>query len=267
MNRALSEKRHWDSFWASRPLPRPIDIHDRSLGNHPHLAFHDYFFSLLKDAHGKRLIEIGCASSVRLPYFAREFGIQVTGLDYSEDGCARARALLRAERVNGRIVCADMFDPPADLLGAFDIVFSHGLVEHFTDTASTIATLSRFAKPGATLITVVPNLCGIPGFLQRLIDRGVYNLHVPLSCKDLLSAHVEAGLKVIDCRYFLSSHFGVLNTRRPRSERFRTDIKKQALLNLRRCSKLCWLIERYARPLPSSFLFSPYIICNARMPD
>jgi cyclopropane fatty-acyl-phospholipid synthase-like methyltransferase len=42
-------------------------------------------FVRFKEYHcaASRLLEIGCARSAWLPYFAQEFGIDVSGLDYS----------------------------------------------------------------------------------------------------------------------------------------------------------------------------------------
>jgi len=55
-------------------------------------------------------------------------------LDYSEVGCQAARKRVEREQLqNLGVVYGDMFKPSADFVGLFDIVFSIGLVEHFTD--------------------------------------------------------------------------------------------------------------------------------------
>ena len=79
---------------------------------------------------GSRLLEIGAARSRWLPYFAQHFGLQVTGLDYSQDGCEQARAILARSNRSGDIVCADLFAPPPRLLRRFDVVWAAGGTPH-----------------------------------------------------------------------------------------------------------------------------------------
>lgn len=52
-------------------------------------------------------LEIGCARSRWLPYFAKEFGFEVSGIDYSEVGSQQATQILFNEGVQGNIVFAD----------------------------------------------------------------------------------------------------------------------------------------------------------------
>jgi len=63
------------------------------------------------------------------------------------------------------IVCGELFGPPPWMQEMFDIVMSWGVIEHFEDTAGCLQACSRFLKPGGTMITVIPNMCGIPGLL------------------------------------------------------------------------------------------------------
>jgi len=84
------------------------------------------------------------------PYFAKEFGFKVYGIDYSEIGCKQAREVLSNTGVEGNVICAIFFSPPENLIDAFDVVVSFGVVEHFEDTAG-IAAFSRFLKPNGIL--------------------------------------------------------------------------------------------------------------------
>ena len=91
-----------------------------------------------------RLLEIGCAKSAWLPYFAKEFSLSVCGLDYSPIGCQMSRKILQANGVVAEVFCADLFSPPDNMLGVFDVVVSLGVVEHFEDTASCLNAVSSF---------------------------------------------------------------------------------------------------------------------------
>ena len=86
----------WTQFWQGKKLPPPIRVGGRG----PRAWFYQEFDQLWRaylpaaTARPLRLLEIGCAQSRWLPYFARDWGYQVAGLDYSELGCAQSRALL-----------------------------------------------------------------------------------------------------------------------------------------------------------------------------
>ena len=121
-------KRYWDSLWEKREIPQTVDPSEGSLSNHIARQYHAFFEPLLCGMSGQSILEIGCAGSAWLPYFARQFGLKVTGLDRSLPGCRQAEEVLSRSGVKGQIVNADLFSPPGEILEAFDIVISFGVV-------------------------------------------------------------------------------------------------------------------------------------------
>jgi 2-polyprenyl-3-methyl-5-hydroxy-6-metoxy-1,4-benzoquinol methylase len=255
-------KQYWNSIWETWTLPRPIDPENRSLRHH---VYHLEFHSLFRDTFAKRprsekttsLLELGCACSVWLPYFSKEFGFRVTGIDYSATGCDQARAILARERVDGEVVCADIFQAPATLLSGFDYVFSFGVVEHFEATDRCLATCASFLKPGGLMITVIPNMNGSVGLLQKWLDREVFDVHVPLDTEALRHAHETAGLDVITCKYFCFSNYGVLNLERIR----RTFLGLWLSRALQAVSAVTWAFERVGVKFSANKMTSPYVVC------
>jgi len=197
-----------------------------------------------------------------LSYFARRYGFAVTGIDYSERGCEKATAVLRRDGVSGEIACADFTAPPARLLHAFDVGVSFGVAEHFDDTAECLAAFGRFLKPGGLLVTLVPNLAGVLGPLQRTFDRGVYDIHVVLDKVALADAHRRAGLEPIDTRYLVCSNFGLVTIHPSRS----SPVRRVLRLALMGVSAALWFVDRQIATLGETRLLSPYIACSARNP-
>jgi SAM-dependent methyltransferase len=251
---------YWEKLWSEGVAPTLFDPTDTRLNNHVNLSIDAYFSRILADCSGhESLLEIGCARSIWLPHFARRFGFSVTGLDRSPVGCAQARGILRAAGVEGDVVEGDMFSPPAELKCRFDLVVSFGVFEHFADTAGALEAGAAFLKPGGRMITLIPNLCGAPGWLQRRIDRGVYDIHVPLTEHDLAEAHRRAGLVPLDCRYLLSANWSMVAY--SRLKRWR--LEGPALRVASAASKLFWVMERGGLGLPPNRLTSPYVVCHA----
>jgi SAM-dependent methyltransferase len=253
---------YWDALWKGQPPPPPVDPDDERLGNTVDIRQHELFQRELGGLEpGSRILEVGCARSKWLPYFATRFGLDVSGLDYSEEGCAQARLILAQAGVGGAVVYGDMFDPPVDLLGRFDAVVSFGLVEHFADTAAAHAALARFLVPGGTMITFIPNMGrSWVGWLQRLLDRDVYDVHVPLDRRQLLKANLDAGLKVISCCYFMTWNWSVVNISGWRSASLGRIV---ARIQSAASKSLWWLEQRGVRLRPNRYT-SPYIVAVAR---
>lgn len=254
-------KHYWDKAWGTYDMPKEVNPRHRGLPNHINRRFHEYFCRIFSgvNTQGKKILEIGCARSVWLPYFSKEFGFNVTGIDYSEIGCKQAMQILESARVNGKIVCADFFSPPRSMLEVFDVVVSFGVLEHFKDTAACISAFSKFLKPGGLLITSIPNLCGLNGLIQKMINRSIFDIHVPLSRNALMQAHQINGLRVISCDYFLFINLGVLNLENLRGIRlFEWLIYARSWFN-----NAIWTLERVTPFLKPNRWSSPYINCVA----
>lgn len=257
---------YWDDVWGAADLPTPIDVDDRRVRNYVTRALHAVFTEAFADLDtaGMRLVEVGCAGSKWLPYFNRQFGFEVTGIDYSEAGCALTERILDAEGVSGETIRASMFDPPPHALGRFDVVVTFGLVEHFDDTAAAIGHLGGLLVPGGTMVTVVPNMYGSIGAVQRVLNRPVYDKHVALDPDELAAAHRGAGLEVVSSSWELPSHFGVnnLNGVPPGARRLAATAAWKLLLGV--SASAWWLDERGVRLAPNRWT-SPYAITVARV--
>ena len=192
---------YWESQWKQKGQRKAchLDVNKRNLRNFGRKGFHKLFFKFLNDSKAGRLIEIGCADSLWLPYFASSFDMEVTGIDYSPTGCDRAREVLKSVNIPGAIVEADLFRPPSNMLDAFDVLVSFGVVEHFSDPSVCICACGKFLHGGGTMITVIPNMTGLVGKIQKFLSPAVFNLHVPLAKEDLKEAHESAGLRVLFC--------------------------------------------------------------------
>jgi 2-polyprenyl-3-methyl-5-hydroxy-6-metoxy-1,4-benzoquinol methylase len=248
---------YWDQLWA-RQKPNPIvNPAKRGVSNTVNRRFHEYFRRAFHGTNttGLRLLEVGCGNSGWLPYFAKSFQFKVSGIDYSEVGCEMERRILAAHTVDGEIIKADMFAPPSELPGSFDVVVSFGVVEHFEDTAKAVSACAQFAKPGGLVITNIPNMTGLVGVAQKLLNRRVFDAHVPVDAKRLSDAHQRSGCEVIECDYFMGTNFSVCNVSGTNSA-----LKRHAYVTLGRLSKAVWLLG----DIPPSKVLSGHINCAAR---
>lgn len=259
---------HWETVWSGMEMPAPMPSGGRSVKGHLARSFEGFFDQLFKrflavPTYDASLIELGCGRSVWLPWFAKRFGFRIGGLDYSETGCRQAEALLARDAIVGDIREADIFAPPADMLNRFDVVTSFGLVEHFTDTAACIASCAEFARPGGLIVSEIPNMFGLNGAVCKLINRRVYDMHVPMTAEMLTQAHREAGLEVLDSHYLMSANLNISFM----------DQKAlgflQLLVNgcLYTVTRFVWALETAGLKMPVTAFASPYAVVIARKPS
>ena len=263
-------KEYWNQTWDDYPLPRVWDIGSKRLLHHVECEFFNFIAKTLeaqgKTGPGVRLLEVGCARSQALPVLAKRLGISVAGVDYSPNGCEQTRVMLKREVVSADVYCADIFDIPDSLKGSFDVVVSFGLIEHFSNTNEIVSALAVLLKPGGVILTNIPNMRGMTGLAQKLLNRGIYDIHVPLDPSQVRAAHEAAGLQVLESEFFLSSNFGVVNLGETNRRSLLWWAKKIVLVLLTRISMAIWLVERAFGKFRAIQALSPYVNCIAISP-
>lgn len=260
---------YWDALWQQAKPAIPIDPNSTKLSNYVYREFHTYFketFNLLPTSN-MSLIEVGCANSCWLPYFAREFGFKVAGLDRSETGCKLTREVLSSANIDGKIVCGDFFNPPKNMIGMFDVVSSFGVIEHFTNTVDCLKAIKLLLRPEGIIITVVPNLNGIMGFIGRILNREIYNKHIVIDTSTLRQLHQEAGFAIENCKYLCNMNFGVLTayTAKTGNTSEKSFVKRSIVSLLTRVGFLFHWFETTIGKLPCTKLSASHVICRGKL--
>lgn len=75
------------------------------------------------------------------------------------------------------------------------------MVEHFSNPTEVIRVFSNYLKTGGKLVTIVPNLLGLLGKIQKIIDKKVYETHKCFTLSELENYHQLCGLDVIYSSY------------------------------------------------------------------
>lgn len=179
-----------------------------------HFELHRAFQQYLPKQPGLRLIEMGCGSSIWLPYFYREFGYEVVGVDYSHVGVEQAKNNLSRAGGQGLIIESDFWKLDPDFEGGFDLAFSFGVVEHFDEPETIIAHFNSFLKRGGIMITYIPNLVGIMGPLLKLANREFYEMHRLISLEKLIEYHTNCKMKILFSSYIQSFDLNIINLSR-----------------------------------------------------
>jgi len=204
--KGLASKEFWDD--------RHRRIRLKKITPQPKKYYLDYeldrvFRRWLGSRRGQRLLEVGCGSSLWLPYFSKQFGMEVGGIDYSDVGLTLSREILRLNAVQGSLRKADFRDGPGPDRESFDVVFSLGLVEHFEDPELVLAILKGFVRRGGLLLTWLPNTAGVIPRINPRLNRLYRGFYRRLDLATIRAYHEALGFDILQSSYlqFLDLNF------------------------------------------------------------
>ena len=143
--------------------------------------------------------EVGCGRGTMSLTFGL-MGSAVTLIDINGAVLERAGKIYGEYARMARLVKGDCLEgPPAGLEGAFDLVISSGLAEHFTGDyrRRCIEYHRRLAKKGGVVFITVPNVWNMPYWCIRAVRAltGTWTIDVeaPFSASELIRFSHEAG--------------------------------------------------------------------------
>jgi len=108
------------------------------------------------------------AKNTRILAWAAAHGACAYGIDLAAPTVAGARETFRAARTTLRAAVADVRALPFPD-GSFDAIYSMGTIEHFAETETAVAEITRVLRPGGRAIIGVPNR--LDPFLRPLLVR------------------------------------------------------------------------------------------------
>jgi SAM-dependent methyltransferase len=168
----LTQNAWWDQYWSTLKLPREV----RRADNHSQNEILNALERFLPRCQGLSALEIGGAPGQYLAYLVRRYCYQGHILDYSRVGCEKARRNFELLGLSLSVHEGDLFSDALDI-GQFDVVYSLGFVEHFSDLVDVIGRHVRLTKPGGILIVGCPNLRGVNGWFLRRLAPGLLSKH------------------------------------------------------------------------------------------
>jgi SAM-dependent methyltransferase len=138
---------------------------------------------------GEAVLEVGVGLGTDLARFARA-GARVTGIDFSEHSVELARRRLDLDGLPGKVVVGDAENLPFPD-GAFDRVYSWGVLHHTPDTGRAAREAIRVLRPGGRLCAMLYARRSWVAFglwARYALVRG--RLRTPIS--DVLAEHMES---------------------------------------------------------------------------
>ena len=184
--RRVSEKKHWDKFWASsKELDDVYGTDGRILEN----------LEKYVDLAGRHVLEIGAGTGRDTDIIAGR-NADAYALDYSEESLTLMSSSLEHPV---RVVCGDALSLPFRS-ESFDVVFHQGLLEHFRNPGDLLDENIRILESGGLLLVDVPQRYHYYTVLKHILilfNKWFAGWETEFSVRELKGLLEERGLEVL----------------------------------------------------------------------
>ncbi len=222
MNRkqTLSKKTHWDLVHKNNTKIANCISNRKIFESYYHFALFRLINKYTK-SHYKKAIEIGCAPGNYLVKFKNYFNLDMFGIEYSEGG--RKKTVLNVAKHDipaENIILGDFFDD--DFLNKnrekYDVVFSTGFIEHFSDSCDVIKKQFSLVKKEGMLICLIPNAGYLNKFLSSKKILNIHNLSI-MNRDKFKEIFMNNALEIKYCDYFGGLiNFGIFGNKKNASK-------------------------------------------------
>lgn len=164
-------------YFSGRPLPRMDPVARSST---PYTLRHVHaVIDAAAIGPDDKVLDVGCGPGKYTIAMAR-LGIDVTGMDLTPGLVQR----LGEVAPDVPAVVGDLAQPPAELLGRFDVVVGFFVLHHIEDLAGAFAGVSALLRSGGRFVALEPNPW-FPGYLVQVTvtpgmswqgERGIFNM-------------------------------------------------------------------------------------------
>jgi SAM-dependent methyltransferase len=167
----------WDA-WTRIHVPSAFyDVASFRDGTRP-IRLSDYELEEIGPVDGRSLLHLQCHFGLDTLSWAR-LGARVTGLDFSAEAVAAARALADDVGLEARFVQSNVYDAPEVLDETFDIVYtSRGVLGWLPDIRGWARVAAHFVRPGGTFyVTEIHPVAQV--FEDEGVESGELRLRYP----------------------------------------------------------------------------------------
>jgi SAM-dependent methyltransferase len=157
MKNKLTNKKYWDEHFGER----------KAFFNYEKSNYSKYLHKHIDIDPNKSCIEIGAYPGENLGYIAKHFQYAPTAIDFIDNIFFIDENMKRNGINNCRIIQTDIFQ--LELTEKYDIVMSHGFIEHFDNYEDVIRIHIELLKKNGILLITVPYLGGFQGWIRETL--------------------------------------------------------------------------------------------------
>ncbi len=168
----LTSKKYWQDYYHQAAEDKQTIIKV--------CGAYDYFWDLLLKSCAqppRSILEIGAFPGRYLAYLSSRYQIQATGIDFNPDEKKFSRSMQAMGAENYNYICTDFLEHTPT--PQYDLVFSNGFIEHFTNYVQVLDKHAAYLAPGGAMMVMIPNkkyLRKVYGYLLDYKNLKAHNL-------------------------------------------------------------------------------------------
>lgn len=277
-NKKLTERDYWETKSKAGSAPAATTerrdnlkgkIRDRFFGK-VNCGYANY---LLYDIHWPRylpngrlkILEVGSSPGKALIAVHQKFGYDPYGVEYTASGAELNRRNFAEHGLDPtHVIHSDFFDCKfqAEHKEKFDVVMSHGFIEHFTNLDEVIGAHGNLIRPGGWLVLTVPNMRWANYLLIRFFAPRTIKAHnFNIMKKSVMLQCIPADqYEVLACRFLGTFNAGLIYG--PNKGKFKL-LLMNAIMRIQEVMDACNYVL-FPRGFIESPLFSPMLLMIAR---
>lgn len=173
----LTTKKYWQAYYQAAS-------EDRATISKICGAYNEYWELMIKSCKSKpsSIVEIGAFPGRYLAYLSSRYDLEATGIDFNPDEEKFIRAMMVMGVKNFSYVCTNFLTHMPD--EKYDLVFSNGFIEHFTNYEEVLDKHASYLKQGGAMMVMIPNKRYLRRIYGFLLDRENLKAH-NLECMHL----------------------------------------------------------------------------------
>ncbi len=177
MEERLTNQKYWEKYYD-----------EVSLEKNSVLKICDYYNPVWKawmsycKKKPETVIEIGAYPGRYISYFGSKFGLKPSGIDFNSDVNKIAQSMKIMGVSDYEYIQKDLFEYVPEK--KYDLVFSNGLVEHFSNFHDVLDKHLEYMHNGSSLLIIIPNKNYLRKYYGLLLDKKNLMLH-NLECMNL----------------------------------------------------------------------------------
>jgi len=187
-NIKLTNKKYWNDIYEDMSSDDLVDKgseNNVSWWKKNSSSYSNYLYSAFIEKHipkeeGLSIVEVGSAPGDNMVSFKHKYNCVPYGIEYSKSGAEMNKRVFEKNGIPAdHVIEADFFDEEFQdkYRNYFDIVYSSGFIEHFSDPKDVVKKHINILKPGGTLIVSIPNFRYINFILKAFFNTSFIPTH------------------------------------------------------------------------------------------
>lgn len=187
-NKKLTNKKYWNDIYEDMPGEISVNVESdkkaswwrRNSSSYSNYLYDCFIKKHMPQKEGLSIVEVGSAPGDNMVSFKYKYHCVPYGIEYAKSGAEMNKQVFEKNGIpSENVIETDFFDDDFQdkYRNHFDVVYSSGFIEHFSDPKDVVKKHINILKPGGTLIISIPNFRYLNFILKAFFNTSFIPTH------------------------------------------------------------------------------------------